>query len=220
MLGSFSTLNVTVVWVPRFSRRRLLLIKTRWARLRSESMARGRGTLSSIASLCSLRQQCGAMASNLRNRSQMATSLFCCSIDWPHQLTLCVNTIWAVCFRHFRVRVRVQLCTFWVWARVCVWRLVAKHRPGTAVIQVLNFEDIGNTSLRCWNVRDIWAGEDVGRQNLTFTATAVPPHGCRFLRLSKGEICAAAPPPPPAVCPSGYTQHTGGYWQNTGTMAL
>jgi hypothetical protein len=117
-------------------------------------------------------------------------------------------------------RVRVQLCTFWVWARMCVWRLLSKHRPVTAVIQVLNFEDIGNTSLRCWNVRDIWAGEDVGRQNLTFTATAVPPHGCRFLRLSKGEICAAAPPPPPAVCPSGYTQHTGGYWQNTGTMAL
>eukprot|EP00038_Savillea_parva_P011759 m.199898 g.199898 ORF g.199898 m.199898 type:complete len:546 (-) comp20901_c0_seq1:247-1884(-) len=83
---------------------------------------------------------------------------------------------------------------------------------------VLNFEDVGNTSLRCWDVYDIWTGQDLGRYNMTFNATAVASHASRFLRLSNGAICQAPPPPPPAPqppCPAGYETHAGGYWHNT-----
>jgi hypothetical protein len=77
-----------------------------------------------------------------------------------------------------------------------------------------------DTSKRCWNVRDLWAGRDLGRQNGTFVAQAVPPHGCRFLRLSAGAVCRLEPPPPPPAaphppCPLGYKPHASGYWANT-----
>ena len=47
---------------------------------------------------------------------------------------------------------------------------------------------------------------------------AVPPHGCRFLRLSSGTVCHLEPPPPPPPrppCPAGYKSHASGYWANT-----
>eukprot|EP00035_Acanthoeca_spectabilis_P026249 m.461917 g.461917 ORF g.461917 m.461917 type:complete len:545 (-) comp22452_c0_seq1:114-1748(-) len=88
------------------------------------------------------------------------------------------------------------------------------NRLTSPVDIVLDFEDVGNTSLRCWHVRDIWAVEDLGIHNGSFTATAVPSHGCRFLRLSMGQICEN-PEPTPAPCPAGYVNHASGYWQNT-----
>jgi hypothetical protein len=78
----------------------------------------------------------------------------------------------------------------------------------------LNFEDVNDTSKRCWgNLRDLWNGTDLGPQRDSYVARAVPPHGCRFLRLSGGSVCA---PPPPPACPSGYSTHSpSGYWRNT-----
>ena len=93
------------------------------------------------------------------------------------------------------------------------------NRLNSTMSLALDFEDVGDTSKRCWQVRDLWAGKDLGRHNGTFIAQAVPPHGCRFLRLSAGEVCKFSPPTPvpspQPQCPSGYTTHEGGYWANT-----
>ena len=90
------------------------------------------------------------------------------------------------------------------------------NRLNTSIDITLNFEDVNDTSKRCWNVRDLWQGADLGRQNGTFVATAVPPHGCRMLRLSDGAICSGSPPPPPPPpCPTGYISHDPGFWFNT-----
>ena len=94
------------------------------------------------------------------------------------------------------------------------------NRLGNATDIVLNFEDVGDTSRRCWDVRDIWAGQDLGRFQGTFAAESVPSHACRFLRLSAGAVCNVPPPPPPPAppmpaCPRGYTAGGRGFWHNT-----
>lgn len=89
------------------------------------------------------------------------------------------------------------------------------NRLNTSIDITLNFEDVNDTSKRCWNVRDVWQGADLGRLNGEFVAQKVPPHGCRMLRLSDGAICAPPPPPPPPSCPEGYTAHESGFWRNT-----
>jgi hypothetical protein len=87
------------------------------------------------------------------------------------------------------------------------------NRLNKTVDLTLNFEDVGDTSKRCWgNVRDLWQGKDLGPQMDSFVATEVPPHGCRFLVLSQGAVC---PPPAPPACPSSFAPHAGGYWANT-----
>ena len=60
------------------------------------------------------------------------------------------------------------------------------NRLNTTQTITLDFVDVGNTSLACWAVRDIWNRTDLGRFNGTFVAEEVPPHGNRFLRLSAG----------------------------------
>jgi hypothetical protein len=78
--------------------------------------------------------------------------------------------------------------------------------------------DIVNTSQLCWHVRDIWSRTDLGRFNGTFSASAVPPHGNRFLRLSAGAVCRVPSPPPapacpsPAAAPAGFTVHPRRGW--------
>lgn len=88
------------------------------------------------------------------------------------------------------------------------------NRLNTTMDITLNFEDVNDTSRRCWGgVRDLWQSKELGPQKDHFVAQAVPPHGCRFLRLSQGAIC---PPPVPPSCPTtGFISHAGGYWANT-----
>ena len=90
------------------------------------------------------------------------------------------------------------------------------NRNNATMDIILDFQDVNDTSRRCWKVRDLWRGADLGRQNFTFVAKDVPPHGCRLLRLSAGELCEPEPPPPPPAvpCPMGYTHHAPGFWQN------
>ena len=73
----------------------------------------------------------------------------------------------------------------------------------------LEFVDIGNTSQLCWHVRDIWSRTDLGRFNGTFSASAVPPHGNRFLRLSAGAVCRVPSPPPAPACPPPWVHRQG-----------
>lgn len=92
------------------------------------------------------------------------------------------------------------------------------NRLNSTLDITLNFEDVNDTSKRCWHVRDLWQGADLGRQNGSFVAKQVPPHGCRFLRLSAGAVCEPPPPPPPAPkpdCPAGFVSHASGFWKNT-----
>jgi hypothetical protein len=89
------------------------------------------------------------------------------------------------------------------------------NRLNSTIDITLNFEDVNDTSKRCWNVRDLWQGSDLGRMRDTFVAAGVPPHGCRLLRLSNGSVCAPPPPAPLPACPAGFSAHAGGYWHNT-----
>jgi len=70
----------------------------------------------------------------------------------------------------------------------------------------LNFEDIGDTTQRCFIVRDVWSGRNLGMLLGQFIAEDIPPHGDRFLRLTP---CNAT-----LMCPSGYVAHAAGFWAN------
>lgn len=82
------------------------------------------------------------------------------------------------------------------------------NRMNKTLTITLEFEDIGDTSVTNFHVRDIWARKDLGNFSGSFTALDVTPHGDVFLRLTP------RPPPPPPSCPSGYTEHQHGYWVN------
>ena len=57
------------------------------------------------------------------------------------------------------------------------------NRLATDLTITLNFEDIGDTTVSCFHVRDVWARADLGVHTSTFVAPSVPMHGSRFLRL-------------------------------------
>ena len=57
------------------------------------------------------------------------------------------------------------------------------NRLATDLTITLNFEDIGDTTVSCFHVRDVWARADLGVHTGTFVAPSVPMHGSRFLRL-------------------------------------
>jgi alpha-galactosidase len=48
----------------------------------------------------------------------------------------------------------------------------------------LTFTDLGDTTVTCFTVRDVWSYTDVGFFEGSFVAPDVPPHGSRFLRLT------------------------------------
>jgi hypothetical protein len=75
------------------------------------------------------------------------------------------------------------------------------NRLASNITMQLDFSDVGNTSMRCWHVRDIWQERDMGRFNLSFSTGVVPSHGCRFLRLSAPSACVKIRPPAPTPCP-------------------
>ena len=88
----------------------------------------------------------------------------------------------------------------------------------------IDFRDIGDTTVTCFAVRDVWARRDLGVVADRFEAGHVPPHGSRFLRLTPAHytLCDGlppAPPPPPAGCnvtaPAGFAAYAQrGYWSN------
>lgn len=101
------------------------------------------------------------------------------------------------------------------------------NRANTTKTITLDFVDVGNTSLACWAVRDIWNRTNLGRFNGTFQAKDVPPHGNRFLRLSAGDVCplqngggpVGPACTPPAAAPQGFTLHAErGWYGNLSTM--
>jgi hypothetical protein len=79
----------------------------------------------------------------------------------------------------------------------------------------LNFEDIGDTTVTCFHVRDIWARADLGLHSGRFVAADVPPHGSRFLRLAPANhsLCDGDLPRN-TTAPAGFTAAGRGVWQN------
>ena len=96
------------------------------------------------------------------------------------------------------------------------WAVLLFNRLNTTIDINMQFVDLGNTSLTCWDVRDIWNRTDLGRFNGGFAAAGVPAHGNRFLRLSNGSVCTPPPPPPPCTkppaAPSGFKVHPARGW--------
>jgi alpha-galactosidase len=64
------------------------------------------------------------------------------------------------------------------------WAVLLLNRMNTTTQIVLNFLDVGDTSVRCFTVRDLWSHEQLGMHELTFDGGLIPPHGCRMLRLT------------------------------------
>ena len=64
------------------------------------------------------------------------------------------------------------------------WAVLLLNRLNTTTQIVLNFLDVGDTSVRCFNVRDLWSHEELGVHELTFDGGLIQPHGCRMLRLA------------------------------------
>jgi hypothetical protein len=74
----------------------------------------------------------------------------------------------------------------------------------------LAFKDIGDTTVTCFHVRDVWARADLGVFSDVFVAPEVPPHGNRFLRLTPrtNGRCNGA------TAPAGFTAAGRGIWSN------
>jgi hypothetical protein len=93
--------------------------------------------------------------------------------------------------------------------------LLFNRLPSNLTI-TLNFRDIGDTSVSCFRVRDVWGGADLGMHGGSFEAVGVVLHGSRFLRLTpavsrSSEECHAA-----VSCPLGFTANSQrGYWLNS-----
>ena len=64
------------------------------------------------------------------------------------------------------------------------WAVLLLNRLNTTTQIVLNFLDVGDTSVRCFNVRDLWSHEELGVHELTFDGGLIQGHGCRMLRLA------------------------------------
>ena len=58
------------------------------------------------------------------------------------------------------------------------------NRLATRLDITLHFQDIGDTTVSCFHVRDVWARADLGVHAGTFAAPGVPSHGSRLLRLT------------------------------------
>ena len=63
------------------------------------------------------------------------------------------------------------------------WAVLLLNRLNTTTQIVLNFLDVGDTSVRCFSVRDLWSHEDLGVYELTFDGGLIAPHACRMLKL-------------------------------------
>ena len=87
-----------------------------------------------------------------------------------------------------RLRLRLLLLLLCLCLCLAMQAVLIFNRFNTSLNVTLDFQDIGNTSMRCWNARDIWQGRNLGRLNYTFGATLLP-HACRFLRLSAPSQC-------------------------------
>ena len=92
------------------------------------------------------------------------------------------------------------------------WAVLLFNRLNSSLAITLDFEDIGDTSKRCFAVRDVWSKTDLGNFTGSFVAEGVPAHGNRFLRLRALQCPPPPPAPPPAKCPDGYTPHKPGFW--------
>ena len=80
----------------------------------------------------------------------------------------------------------------------------------------LQFEDIGDTMMSCFHVRDVWARADLGVHVDKFVANAVPSHGSRFLRLTPSNISVCQLPPcdNSTAAPAGFAAAGRGIWSN------
>jgi hypothetical protein len=64
------------------------------------------------------------------------------------------------------------------------WAVLLLNRRNTTTQIALNFLDVGDTSVRCFSIRDLWTHAQLGVYELVFDAGLIPPHGCRMLRLT------------------------------------
>ena len=68
------------------------------------------------------------------------------------------------------------------------WAVLLLNRLNVTTQIVLNFLDVGNTSYRCFRVRDLWSHKDLGVREGTFDGGLIPAHGSRLVRLSPHMI--------------------------------
>ena len=68
------------------------------------------------------------------------------------------------------------------------WAGLLLNRRNVTLQITLNFLDVGDTSVRCFSIRDLWSHENLGVYELTFSGGLVPPHGCRMLKLTPHTI--------------------------------
>eukprot|EP01050_Picozoa_sp_SAG11_P004932 SAG11_NODE_329_length_10681_cov_7.861274_4_plen_179_part_00 len=64
------------------------------------------------------------------------------------------------------------------------WAVLLLNRLDVMTQIVLNFLDVGNTSHRCFRVRDLWSHTDLGVHKGTFDGGVLSTHGSRLVRLS------------------------------------
>eukprot|EP00038_Savillea_parva_P011640 m.199004 g.199004 ORF g.199004 m.199004 type:complete len:525 (-) comp20636_c0_seq1:131-1705(-) len=70
------------------------------------------------------------------------------------------------------------------------WGVVLLNRLTVNKTLVLHFVDIGDTTVTCFRVRDVWLRQDLGTFVSNYTASGVPSHGHRFLRLTPANQSA------------------------------
>ena len=93
------------------------------------------------------------------------------------------------------------------------WAVLVFNRLLSNLSITLDFADIGDTTVVCFHVRDVWARADLGVHSASFVASNVPPHGNRFLRLTPANhsLCEATCD---TAAPSGFTGAGHGIWSN------
>jgi len=64
------------------------------------------------------------------------------------------------------------------------WAVLLFNRLPSNLTITLDFQDIGDTTISCFHVRDVWTQSDLGVYTGSFKAADVAPHGNRFLRLA------------------------------------
>ena len=69
------------------------------------------------------------------------------------------------------------------------------NRLATNLTITLNFNDIGDTTVTCFSVRDVWEMKDIGVVADSIAMPHVAPHDSRFLRLTPANHtrCATIP---------------------------
>lgn len=98
--------------------------------------------------------------------------------------------------------------------------VVLFNRLDSNLTITLDVQDVGDSTVQCFFVRNVWKRIDLGFFSV-FEAQNVPSHGNVFLRLTPANAtsCGSSPPPPPAPmppCPAGFAANREpGYWQNT-----